>query len=141
MLVKLLYKSNRTEECTEQDIAQILESAQRNNGPMGITGMLLYDRSSFIQYLEGPSGPVSDLYEIIRKDPRHKDVRMIIFGPAKKRIFPSWAMDSKEVNTQKLALNANLSLENREVIENILKGETVESDRAIEWLTTFVNEV
>ena len=44
---------------------------------MGVSGMLLYTGTEFIQILEGEDKVIEDLLETIKHDPRHRDFRII----------------------------------------------------------------
>jgi hypothetical protein len=65
---------------------------------MGITGMLVYLQERFIQVLEVKEGPVNELYDKIRKDPRNKKVSLILEGTSSKRLFKGWSMGFKRIS-------------------------------------------
>ena len=52
-LVHCIYASASTVSFTKDEITELLAIAQRNNGALGVTGMLLYEDGSFFQVLEG----------------------------------------------------------------------------------------
>jgi len=53
MLSQIIYVSVRNANCSDEEIQKILESSNRNNGKLDITGVLLYSRNKFLQVLEG----------------------------------------------------------------------------------------
>jgi hypothetical protein len=60
--------------------------------------MLLYKNGEFMQALEGPDKEVTALAERIAKDPRHRDVRVILKTAARQREFPDWTMGFRNLN-------------------------------------------
>lgn len=139
MLAKLLYRSTRNPECTDGELEKILDSAQRNNQPLDITGVLLYDQSRFIQYMEGPTKEISQLYDKIKTDTRHKEVRMVAFGPLAERRFPTWAMGSKSIKG-KVSIQTKEGSKTQSTIEDLLTEDKGNQDLALDWLVKFVKE-
>lgn len=88
----VLYVSRERRPMSEHEIANLLERTRRFNKLNGITGCLLHQDGWFMQMLEGSPDNVSELFEIIRHDPRHYGIRLIIEGPVQKRFFPEWSM-------------------------------------------------
>jgi hypothetical protein len=76
----------------EAEIQSILESARRNNGPLGVTGALIFNSGVFAQALEGPRKNVEHVFERIQRDQRHSDVHVLAFEETSERRFPSWSM-------------------------------------------------
>lgn len=70
----------------------ILTQARRNNPRLGVTGSLICRADLYLQLLEGPEAAVAGIYEKIRADDRHLEVRELINEPAETRLFPDWAM-------------------------------------------------
>jgi hydroxymethylpyrimidine pyrophosphatase-like HAD family hydrolase len=62
---------------TTDDLMDILNNARLNNVCIGVSGMLLYTGTEFIQILEGDEKVVEELLDTIKKDPRHRDFRII----------------------------------------------------------------
>ncbi len=93
---RLVYTSRNLIEGTEDEqaavVAQILETSQRNNGKVGVTGALLFNSGSFAQVLEGPRAAVEATFERIQRDPRHSDVSVLQCEPVESRGFPNWSM-------------------------------------------------
>lgn len=46
----------------------------------------------FIQLLEGDQATVIDLIEKISKDPRHRDIEIVLDFVSPSRLFPQWSM-------------------------------------------------
>jgi hypothetical protein len=62
------------------------------NARNGITGVLFYSAGQFVQLLEGDPDDIRHLFAKIERDPRHKNVRLLIERPTPKRLFPDWNM-------------------------------------------------
>ena len=96
MLVRLLYASKSYTPITSQIIDAILERARDKNRMSGVTGILCYSSTSFIQVLEGQREVVSALFTKIACDSRHQQVCLLHFEEIIERRFGSWGMG--EVN-------------------------------------------
>lgn len=73
-------------------IHRILAASRRNNARVGITGGLLFSDGCFAQVLEGPIGSVTETFERIQCDERHRDVTVLQAGRIDGRGFPCWSM-------------------------------------------------
>jgi uncharacterized membrane protein (DUF373 family) len=82
------------------DLMDILNSARLNNVCIGVSGMLLYTGTEFIQILEGEEKVVEELLTSIKKDPRHKDFRVIEKKKITKREYAEWTMGFKRVDKE-----------------------------------------
>lgn len=89
----MIYKSYHS--CSEKVIQEILESSRQHNAEKNITGCLLYSDGIFVQYLEGNRRDLEELYNKIKTDERHSDVKEITVGPLHERLFPTWAMGAR----------------------------------------------
>ena len=98
-LSHVLYVSTAKRLMGEQELADLLSQSQRNNQRDGITGMLLYDEGSFIQYIEGRPMEVSRLWQTIKGDSRHTGVLKISDGPVDERLFADWSMGFKNAQS------------------------------------------
>ena len=74
------------------EIDQILETSQRNNALVGVTGALIFNRGIFGQVLEGPDDAVEETFERIQLDDRHSDVTVLATRRVTERAFGSWSM-------------------------------------------------
>ncbi|MFK7868602.1 MAG: BLUF domain-containing protein [Roseobacter sp.] len=87
-----LYQSRASIDATPEQHNDILQTSQRNNSRHGITGFLLHEGCSFIQYLEGPKTGVFTTLARIGRDPRHTDFDIIKIGPTPEKLMPDWPM-------------------------------------------------
>ena len=92
MLIRLLYFSEVCESLSISDIKSIVEMATEFNKTVGITGCLYFDEQFFIQVLEGDRFKVSQLYNKIAKDNRHKNIVIVDVAPIAKRDFAQWSV-------------------------------------------------
>lgn len=76
----------------EQGIQEILTAARSRNAALGVTGVLYFDGSYFLQVLEGPQGAIAEVFASILADPRHTDLRVVERGPIATRSFAGWDM-------------------------------------------------
>lgn len=121
VLYKLTYRSYITEETSEDDINNIVESARKNNEKFSITGCLIIYKNIFFQYLEGPKASILDLYDILLKDPRHYDVKLLWKGLTINRLFESWSL---AIVSEKDELQAK--------VDGVLKNINIEKDLSID---------
>jgi hypothetical protein len=91
MLVRLLYAS-RAVDSTDATIEGILSKSREYNPNSGITGILCYGGSIFLQAIEGGRKAVSELYGHIQRDPRHQDVQLLMYEEISERRFGGWTM-------------------------------------------------
>jgi hypothetical protein len=68
-------------------MSEMLRIARRNNEQIGLTGVLLFDGTSFLQAIEGGIDHVQNVYESIACDLRHEDIEVIEFKPIARRDY------------------------------------------------------
>jgi hypothetical protein len=100
MLVRLLYASRPVKALTPEDIESILHQSRAHNPELGITGILCWSGSTFLQVLEGGRDAVNRIYNTIVADPRHKDVALLQYEEVTERCFGHWTMG--QVNLTKI---------------------------------------
>jgi Sensors of blue-light using FAD len=113
MLVRLLYVSRLADPAKPEVIDGILSDSRKHNPELGITGILCYGAGIFLQAIEGGRNQVSELYNHICKDTRHKEVVLLDFEEIHERRFGGWTMG--QVNLAKL--NASIVLKYSETPE------------------------
>ena len=95
----LLYVSSAVKTFTQDELADLLQRARRNNAVLDVTGMLVYKDGNFMQLLEGKESVVRDLYARIIGDLRHKGQMTLLKGPVAKRSFAEWHMGFRNLQT------------------------------------------
>lgn len=88
----LIYVSIANEAFREEELLDILRVSRDKNLRNGITGMLLYKNRKFMQLLEGPEKAVCETYARIVRDPRHRDVTVLLQGETPERDYVDWSM-------------------------------------------------
>jgi len=91
-LVRLIYVSVMTEACDTEALENILKVSRENNNKHGITGVLCYDLTYFLQSLEGPRTAVNELYTNISRDARHQYLTLLEYADIEERAFGEWSM-------------------------------------------------
>lgn len=137
MLSQLVYISSRKVSCSAAEIDKIVASCQKNNAPLDITGLLLYSETRFIQYLEGDARKIVSLYDQIKTDLRHEQVRMISYGPITERAFPSWHMATKELSQNEIGFRTDITPEDKQTFKRLLSGHHPSDSRAQMLLKKF----
>ncbi len=89
---RLIYVSRVARRVRFADVEAIAADAATRNAERGITGMLVYSPSHFLQVLEGDEAEVTAVFSRIREDQRHSDVQTIDARIVREREFGQWAM-------------------------------------------------
>jgi len=96
-IARLLYASRSTRPIGMTEIVSLLDQARQHNTAQEITGMLAFNRDSFLQVLEGSPARVNDLYHRIANDPRHHQLALISYGEVVEREFSDWSMAALDI--------------------------------------------
>lgn len=91
-IYELLYVSTIATGIDLSEVGKIARIARVTNARRNVTGLLVFDGESFAQQLEGPSERVRELFERIRSDPRHTNIRVLHQGTCAKRTYRRFAM-------------------------------------------------
>jgi hypothetical protein len=92
MLVRALYVSRAVGPQTGTVTARILATAQAHNAAHDVSGVLCQGQGLYLQVLEGERAEVNRLYASILRDPRHRDVQMLLFEEIGQRRYAHWSM-------------------------------------------------
>ena len=92
MLFHLIYVSTAVVPMSDEDLMNLLARSRVRNERHRITGMLLYKNGHFMQVLEGIEARVTEVFDSIKKDPRHKSVDILRAEFIQHRDFPDWTM-------------------------------------------------
>jgi len=68
----LFYLSESASGITWEDAVDLARHARSRNLAEGITGVLVFDGTTFVQFVNGPEKATSDLLARLRFDPRHR---------------------------------------------------------------------
>lgn len=83
---------------------------------------------------------IKQLYDDIKKDPRHKNVILISLEKEhiEERLFPAWAMGEKNMDKNSFDF-ANIDEETKEVFEKAINGQKMESIKTIKMVHKLIN--
>lgn len=74
------------------EVDAILLSARINNPLDGITGVLIFNGTAFMQILEGSEVAIDELTSRLTSDPRHSNMSIRDSRLIETRAFPDWSM-------------------------------------------------
>ena len=125
--LQILYHSKASANENNDTIPNILSASKKNNMQLGVTGILCYSKTRFVQLLEGEETTVIQLYSRIIDDPRHVACQLLHIGFTIERLFPDWAMGYSELPLSDSDIisslhDTNLQLDNRVKVQKILKS-------------------
>ncbi len=92
-LKSLTYTSMARLDLTEADIGDIHRAALQINALEGITGLLVFNGTHFLQIVEGAPLAVDDLLARLFRDPRHHAVEVRDERSIERRFFGDWTME------------------------------------------------
>lgn len=93
------YTSLAALDLDEDQLRSIHGAARDLNGIDGISGLLLFNGTHFLQWIEGPPEAIDELIERIRRDPRHGGVEIRDERMADTRMFGDWTMKMVQVRS------------------------------------------
>ena len=105
MLSSLVYTSLAPVPFSHDDLLALLEKARTTNHALGVSGMLLYKDSAFMQALEGEETVVAKLAEKISHDPRHTSYFVCSRQQIDRRQFPDWSMGFADLDADGAGAN------------------------------------
>ena len=108
-LKTLTYTSRASLDLTAADLAEIHRVARELNGLDGITGLLAFDGTRFLQIVEGSAEAVEALVERLRRDHRHTGFEVRDEQAIERRSFPGWSMELVRVSAGYLRARAELA--------------------------------
>lgn len=103
-LIRLIYISRSSLQAIEHvdiepGIARILTISRINNRKNGLVGVLYFGNGCFFQCLEGPQEKVDALYERLKLDKRHSDLKLLSRQDISSLSFSQWDMKYVKIDT------------------------------------------
>lgn len=92
-LKTLTYTSLARLDLRATELVDIHQTARRLNALDGITGMLIFNGSRFLQIIEGAEEAIDSLLERLRRDCRHSALEVRDARLVGERSFPEWSME------------------------------------------------
>lgn len=100
MTYRLIYKSIASPHVTDADFRTIAMFSSIRNKQDNISGLLLHVNGRIMQVLEGPESAVKRLYSNIEKDPRHRDIEVVMSERADQPYFQEWSMGYRPMESE-----------------------------------------
>lgn len=125
-MLSVIYVSVADPLIRDEDIADILISARRNNARDDLTGALIYNGANFMQLLEGEPKAVDACLDVIRADPRHSGMTEIRRRTLEMRDFGEWFMlydsnfEGYDENLARLAANGRIDEQDEKMMSNFI---------------------
>lgn len=101
-LFQIVYTSTAVEHFGKPELVEMLKGSVQRNKRVGITGLLLFRDSCFMQVLEGEEQPVKALFDKISHDRRHRNVIPLLQEHINERCFPNSAMAFRDLSSPEL---------------------------------------
>ena len=107
-LKSLTYTSFARLDLTADDLVAILRTARELNALDGVTGLLIYNGTNFLQIIEGSQSAIDDLVDRLRRDPRHSGLEVRDERPIEQLSFPDWSMELAQVKSSYFEARASI---------------------------------
>lgn len=91
-LSAVIYRSRAVIPQSDLDLFYLLAHARRRNEALSLSGLIVYDRGFFFQWLEGDDVALGKVWNSIRRDPRHHEILVLADQPIPTRLFDDWHM-------------------------------------------------
>jgi len=105
---RVAYTSLAALDLTEQQLMDIHSVARDLNGIDGISGLLIFNGTHFLQWIEGPPQAIDDLLFRLKRDPRHDGFEIREEAMVDERLFGDWTMELVRVRGQRLDMREDL---------------------------------
>ena len=92
-LKTLAYTSLAQLDLSASDLEDIHRSARQFNAFNGITGLLIFNGTHFLQVIEGGEETIDGLVDNLRRDSRHTGFEIRDQSLVEERSFPNWSME------------------------------------------------
>lgn len=91
-LETIVYASSAVRALDEPALRELLDVSRSRNAEVGVTGMLIHAHGGFLQQIEGERDALAPVWESIRADSRHTDIRLFSHRTVEARRFEGWWM-------------------------------------------------
>lgn len=98
----IAYASEARADLRTTDLDRLLADATAFNRVAGVTGVLMFDGSRFLQYLEGPEDGIDSVFQRIFNARSHAQMRLLCRAPVVQRAFPRWSMGTRRIDADLL---------------------------------------
>lgn len=97
-LKSVTYTSFARLDLQATDLEAIHRAARETNALDGITGVLIFNGTHFLQIIEGVPHAIDELLDRLRRDYRHSGVEVRDDRLVDERSFPDWSMEMVRVS-------------------------------------------
>jgi len=98
MLMELIYSSRHAGGLSNSEgMDSMLSKIRTYNSTNNITGILLFDGFNFIQLLEGEKKNIDVLFDKIKRDKRHTNIKLENYSETSSRLFNRWSMQYRDM--------------------------------------------
>ena len=97
-LTCVTYTSLARLDLQASDLEDIHRTARDQNALDGVTGLLVFNGTHFLQIIEGSERAIEDLVERLRRDARHTGFEIRERRKVDARSFPEWPMELLRVS-------------------------------------------
>ncbi|WP_165805937.1 BLUF domain-containing protein [Marixanthomonas spongiae] len=108
----ICYLSSAAGNLPDHELKQLFKKTQSRNIDQEISGILLFYYGNFLQVLEGDKDRLHPLFDIIKKDNRHKNIITIFNKQNEGRTFAGYKSGFSIVKTSSDLKNLNVYLNN-----------------------------
>ena len=108
-LKSLTYTSLAGLDLEADDLEAIHRTARNANALDGITGLLIFNGTHFLQIIEGQPQAIDELVEKLRRDPRHSGLEIRDERMVEARSFPDWSMELVRVSASYFEAKDNVA--------------------------------
>ena len=137
ILRSVTYTSLARPGLQESDLEAIGTTAQRENAARGITGLLIFNGTHFLQIIEGAPDALRQLIDNLRRDIRHSAVEVRHDDPIGQRSFPGWSMEVVKVSANCSEAKATVTDRLPETIAPTLKNRVIRMTENISSSASF----
>ena len=136
-LKSLTYTSLAQLDLTASDLENIHRSARHSNALDGITGLLIFNGTHFLQMIEGAPDAIDALVEKLRRDTRHVGLEIRHEENVVRRSFPEWSMELVRIDSEHFQAKDDLAKRLPAALPPQVRERVVTMTEAISGTVTF----
>jgi hypothetical protein len=136
-LKSLTYTSLAGLDLEAGDLEAIHRTAREANALDGITGMLIFNGTHFLQIIEGEPAAIDDLMDKLRRDPRHSSVEVRDERMVERRSFGGWSMELVRVSASYFKARQTIAERLPEATEPAVRDRVIRMTEAISTTLAF----
>ena len=114
-MITLVYHSTSIENSSTEELINFLSFVRSENISLNVTGILLYHNNEILHIMEGKTDVILPLFEKVKADSRHINVKKLIHFQIKERAYGDWSMAFKQVSGKDmLSINGYLNIDDNQ---------------------------